>query len=410
MVGRFSATNWKKIALIGLVAAPAGFMTVAITFAGVARPSQAQKIATWVPWDARVAGHAAYSSLQRATSKKDFGKAEQHARKAILRDPTNIAAIRSLGTLRLVSKDDKSASRLFRYSERLSSRDLPTRLWLIEDEVQRKNVSGALRHFDIALRTSKSAPSILLPVLVSASNDKALLPSIKRLAAARPQWRHQFLEQLIGTGKSPEAMVAISDGLLNPRVASDRLLINALLTKLISLGRLDLAFRVFERMDGAGRNGSLVRDGAMQATNDFPPFDWSLAADEDLSAEKHVRDNSETNLALFLTAANGRSGDVARQLLRLPAGRFQLSFTSGGPRTKDGGLPEAVLSCAAKSSTMLVSQPLAPSEGNGRNVSRDFAVPGGDCQYQWLAIRFNSSNSEAGSPFWIDDVRVAPAQ
>ena len=43
----------------------------------------------------------------------------------------------------------------------MSRRDLPTQLWLIEENVNRNNVPGALRHYDVALRTSLSSHELL---------------------------------------------------------------------------------------------------------------------------------------------------------------------------------------------------------------------------------------------------------
>src|SRR3546814_1290750 len=67
--------------------------------------------------------------------------------------------------------DQAKGERLLAYSQKLSRRDLRTQLMAIELAVAQGDISGALRHYDIALRTKKNAPELLFPVLTSALPD-----------------------------------------------------------------------------------------------------------------------------------------------------------------------------------------------------------------------------------------------
>ena len=90
--------------------------------------------------------------------------------RALDRDLTQVPAIEMRALDLAVSGKESEARQLFHWSDRLSRRSLPTRLWLIQDAVDHGNVAGALRDFDIALRTTTDAQPILFPVLAKASS------------------------------------------------------------------------------------------------------------------------------------------------------------------------------------------------------------------------------------------------
>src|SRR3546814_3599342 len=63
----------------------------------------------------------------------------------------------------------------------------------IELAVAQGDISGALRHYDIALRTKKNAPELLFPVLTSALPDPAIRTELVKTLGGQPKWAAGFI-------------------------------------------------------------------------------------------------------------------------------------------------------------------------------------------------------------------------
>ena len=151
-----------------------------------------------MPFDARAKVKSAEMLLARTrASPPAVARARTLALAALRRDPTMAPAWRLLALAASMQGREREAARLFHFAERLSRRDLPTQLWLIEESVSRNDIPGALRHYDIALRTSLASPELLFPVLTRASGDNNVVGPLGTLLASDPPWRETFLWQLV---------------------------------------------------------------------------------------------------------------------------------------------------------------------------------------------------------------------
>jgi len=170
---------WGRIAIAAVAAIGLSWLTVAVSAANAlrqVRPDLAHRI---MPFDARAnAGLAEQASVRMAQDRAARATAAGLAREALSRDVTVVAAWRTLG-LELETEGRRGdAERLIRFAERLSRRDLPTQLWLIEANVARNDIEGALAHYNIALRTSQAAADVLFPILVQAILSTAFAEGI----------------------------------------------------------------------------------------------------------------------------------------------------------------------------------------------------------------------------------------
>ncbi|RYE90281.1 MAG: hypothetical protein EOO78_31840 [Oxalobacteraceae bacterium] len=150
------------------------------SFAGAARAKYPELALRIAPHDARVLADASALVLTRIEDPNARAVAKAQSLNAIRRDPTSVAALRTLGMIADAEGDSKAALRLINRAEALSRRDVATQLWLIEHYSQADNVAETLRHYDIALATSRQSRDLLIPVLVSASADPALAPGLPK--------------------------------------------------------------------------------------------------------------------------------------------------------------------------------------------------------------------------------------
>ncbi|HEY0622365.1 hypothetical protein [Sphingomonas sp.] len=379
----------------GLVGAALAFMATQSIQAGRSAPALAA--ALW-PLNADAFAHRAAYQLQGKITAENLAKAQNDALWALRLEPGNVVAARAMATVALNNGDEARARRWLVNSERKSRRDLPTQLILIEFAVQHGDVKGALVHYDRALRSNRQSAAILLPVLIPALDDPAIRAEVIRLLAAKPDWRANFLLQLIGTSRSADTIYDIvRTAGLRPSDPLELERLQGAIQRLVALGSYDQARKLVPTHDAR-----LIRNPGFEATNDYPPFDWQIVADGDLAGVIEPGETASRGNVLHVEAANDRKGAVARQFLTLGAGHYQLKFVSGGNGRADGN-PEIVLSCDGTKREILRAV-VAAGEAARRNALR-FEVPS-DCRAQWLAIEGRSSLAEGGGRPWLDEFEL----
>ena len=330
------------------------------------------------PWQSKALGQVAFQRLQEG-GRANIASAEALARRAVILDPTAVAAVRTLGYAAGIRGEMARAERMIDQSQALSRRDAGTQMWLIEREVSKNNVEGALRHYDIALKTAPSVRGALLPIMVAATSDPALLVPMAKLIAERPVWRADFVRLLLTD--APDAMnaAAISDMLDRRGAPLEQVEKVTLSNRLIGEKKYAAAARLMHR----GRQSSLVFDERFQGKDDGNPFGWRFRNEPDLGADINPEAGGSS---LRVYANNGRGGDVAQQLLLLPSGRYTLTTVLDGARPSRGGAPYWTLTCANGPEIASISLPI-PTSGDGYRTP--LAVPA-DCAAQWMVLHLRS--------------------
>jgi O-antigen ligase/tetratricopeptide (TPR) repeat protein len=387
-----------------------GWVALGVTAArtiGTERPSA---VLGWWPFDADARATAANLRLNSANARPDpaaLAEAESLARAALQREPGNVHAYRALGLAASVRGQGPRAERLMRFAESLSRRDLPTELWLIEANVQRNDIEGALRHYDRALRTSLLAGEVLYPVLIQAAGNRDVMLPIARMVGARPLWWTDFARRLVTESRSPAAIASVIAALrLDPHVEAERDLLVAAFNKLIEGRAYAAAFTIYRQAVrlGDGSPALFLRNGDFQGENPIPPFDWALTDQTDLGARMDSPAGGGDDRALIVTAGNGTSGEAARQFIMLPAGAYRLTARVGNVTGEERDRPQLVLLCAPGTRALFdLRWPLSPAQG--QPISQDFTVPA-DCPALWLSIRANGPLNTTPPESWIDAIAI----
>lgn len=380
------------------------WISLANTVGGIYRRNNATRLLTMSPIDARLKSESARAMIEQTRSRAGALRAEGLAEAALLRDPTNVEAIWALAFVRGVQNRVNEARALIRYSDQLSRRDLSTRLWLIEERVQANDVNGALRNFDIALRTSSQAPIVLMPVLVSAAQDGNIARSLLALLRTNPAWKRDFFERLVHGSRSHSRVVYLMQGQLDAGNVGDRFLIRAAFSRFLRENDPAQAFALYDVLAGVSPalRAAPLRDGGFDRNGDLAPLDWMLTADENLAGMRQGRPDQANNAALYVYSQGGRAGDVGRQLLRLGPGRYQFRARTGNLPRGDEGQPSVRLECV---SGARLFGGLFREIGAGQA----FTVPAGNCPFQWLVIAGDGVEGDQPLP-WIDDIAIARVQ
>jgi hypothetical protein len=349
-------------------------------------PELAARIA---PWDARVAADAAAARRADPRNREIRGL----VRKALARDLTLTPAIELRAADLATSGHEAEAGQLFRLSDRLSRRSLPTRLWLIQDAVDHGDVEGALRNFDIALRTSSDAPPILYPVLAKAAADPGLTVPLARTLDRSSDWRLMFLEWVVANDASvgPVANVVahMHDRAFVIGNGVDQQMIERLVTQRAFQPAI-LLRRRFGKASGAG-----VADAHFSDASARYPFGWSLIGGGSLGAE---RASGAGGPMLSYHAVPARSGQVAAQLLNLAPGRYVLASRTAAEAI--GNAPYWSITCGEAGGAQIARLD-QPAMAGGTSATA-FAVPGG-CIAQWLTLSIpaGSDGQVSGAIAWV---------
>ena len=380
--------------LSGLILSVIGATMV---LAAVLQGSNAEAARTLAPYDAgALAGSA---SVLLETGQRDA--AAQRARQALMREPINVEALRTLGLAASFAMQEEAARDHLMLVQQLSRRDLAAQLWWIEHQVARGDIAGALTFYDQALKTSRRAGDMILPTLARASAEPLVARQLAPFLESRPAWFRLFFIQATDMAPDNTEVAALGTRLLDPGNLEDRDLIDRIIRRFGRDGQYDRAWEVFVWAN-EGRPQDNIINGSFEEPSGGSLFDWELTRTDVLTAEIAGRGDSD---ALWLIAEVGR-GVVARQMLRLQPGRYELTAVVGEVPDAAIDRPTLAISCADDASVVLAPITFPGSAGAPARLAGQFDV-GTSCRYQRLELTASASTQDE-TQAWIDDLVIRP--
>lgn len=384
--------------LLALTATAFGYVSVASTTGYIYRSSASESAYRLAPWDGRITAALASRLSGIDGEAVDLPRTRQLARKALRQDPTAIGAVTALGLVDEQSRRRVAAARLFEYSNALSRRDLPTQLWKIETAVSRGDIAGALRHYDIALRTSRHAPDLLFPVLVSAVADPAIRVALVRTFRGQPAWGPLFVEYAASNGSDPHVTSLLFQDLQRGGIRIAPVAQTVLIDTLASRGAFDDAW-LYYRAVRPNSDRRRSRDPRFGADLSIPTvFDWRIADDNAINAS--IQRGDDGGLVDF-SAPPGVGGKVVQQLQLLPVGRYRLSGQAANLAALGSDSPYWVVTCQDGRELGRIDVP-----GTG-GFSGAVDVPAG-CTAQTLTLVLRPSDASGGTTGQIERLEIVP--
>ena len=399
-------TRAKRIAARGAILAIAVALAAKVALDGLATRLIASKpvlAAQLSPGNGEVA-IAAAARLAGSHSGTRNPRVRRLVAVALARGVADPAAIEFRALEAGTDRDIRREAALFHLSDAISRRSLATRLWLIQDAVQRGDAGSALADFDIALRTSTDAPAVLFPILAGATGDPTLSAPLARLFDKPSDWRaaffHYALTEVQVDGGLVHVMPLMRDkAWLVASGAADELVGN-----LVADERFADARRIYDLFSRDREPGQLVRDGAFADPHAAFPFGWQFTQKGEIGAERSLVRGRPT---LTYQALSGGDGVVASQLLMLSPGRYRLSVRAASTATDRDAPPYWTTTCAGREGRQVALLD-APVDAN-RATATDFVVPA-DCPAQWLVLALRGSDKSGGQSGALAAVSVTPAR
>jgi hypothetical protein len=293
------------------------------------------------------------------------------AQRSLRASALNPSALRTLAAARQGSLTD--GARLVELALQLSRRDLGAQLLQIEIDVARNDIPATLRHYDQVLRVAPSVGPTLYPILLSASDDRAILPFVRQLVSADPPW----LGRLAGwTLENPDYLVKLTR--LVPWIPPSSEAMSQdfgppMIDALVRQNRFDAAFVDYLAYRRA------MPFAPPDHRRPLRPFDWT-SMDNFETGSDAVADRPD---AFDIFAESGASGEVLSRLGRLAPGTYRLAFALTSVEGSGGAVQIAVSCAGGDNQTALLSNasPISP-----HGVAVDFNVPATGCPYQWVRL------------------------
>mgnify|MGYP002780282132 CR=1 FL=1 len=398
-----SSGELARLAVIAVTGIALAWLLVAHNLATRLRDTAPGSAVGLAPWHG--GARDALANAQLAATAKDrrpaaVAEAAATARAALARNPLSVSSWRVLGYAADVRGDQATARRLIKTAERMSRRDSLTQLWLIEDAVRRDDIPGAMAHYDAALRTSRLSRDLLLPILVSATDDPIIRLNIAHKLAGNPPWREEFIIRFAAEAPSGPIAADLLQRLKRTGPVPLRPELALLVRRLAERGDIQSAFSIYRTLTDGRESTALVRNGGFDRENVLPPIDWAFIDTGGVTASQALD-------RLEISAASDAGGRAASQLLALAPGRYRLRALIGYEPGDEPASIELGLSCTSSAGRRLAfaaNRATAPA----RSVELSFAVPSG-CPSQRLEIGVTSETQPGGSAAWVDRIVVGPA-
>ena len=394
-----SGRNWALRGGLAIVAAGLGYVSTTQTLAFVIGKTNIERAYALSPNDGRLAGRLAEKMATADNSADARAATALIARQALDAEPLAISALTALALTNLYEGNLAKARSIFVHSDALSRRELGPRVWLIEDAVTRKDVAGALRHYDIALRTSRNARDVLFPILVQAVADPAIAASLAATLRQRPAWGSDFLTFFGGLGPDPLVTAGFFRRLAGAGVAIPEVAQVTVVNALAKVGSYRESW-AFYRTLRPGVDPRRLRDPDFTAELQTPSvFDWMpMMQDAGVTA-------TISGGAFDFSAPAMVGGVVLQQVEQLPPGKYRLQGLSIGIEQPQQTAPYWRLSCIDGRELGRVLLP--SSNTHGGRFAGTLAVPA-DCSVQTLQLVVRSSTAISGAGGQIEQVTLSP--
>lgn len=366
------------------------YMAFALAVSGVARHRSPQNALAFVPKEGIALATQADLALVNGVKASPLVM-QRDARAALRNMPLNSKAVRLLAISMGLQGKDPLADRLLDQAANLTRRDLLTQVLLIEAAIRRDDLHDALKHFDIALRSSANAPQILFPRLSNGIANPEGRAALKPYIRAKSSWPLEFLYYAKDNRDdlAPLVDLVIETGGVADAVkqrAFDAALLEALFQK---QNYADLK-RLFGRIPGAKLE--LLTSAALNTADvsrRFGPAAWQPLDDAESGASPSGGKGAPAALSIY--ANSGTTGPVAQKLLFLTPGRYRFAFRVASIDRGEGGSIGWQMHCLEPAA----SQPFWRMESLYRSTT-SFVDVDATCRVQRLQIWASGGSGQTG--------------
>lgn len=340
--------------------------------------------------------------LMATAPDQNLERATQLARKSIAAEGPSARAIRILALT-----TPERAPALITIAQRLSRRELGAQLWSIEDRVDANDIAGALRHYDLALRTNNGIRQTLFarlrPALANSEIRSGMVPYLRRDAP----WMLDFIYSGVMETASTRsiAQLAIEAGGLPP-AKPYRALEPEILTRLVGrTGDVPLAAQFLRVIKGvpANQDTNLAFSTSDVAAR-YGAFGW-VGSNASGAGSEFVADGKRITLRAF--SLPDESGVVASRIVLLRPGQYRFSSEQTIQTSGSGSAARWSMSCRHQAVDRVVWTSSALRQGTTQTRAL-IDVPS-DCPLQIVRLNLAGPQNDGQLDVTVKAINLVPA-
>ena len=319
----------------------------------------------------------------------DVSAIRTEAAAALTKEPLNARALRILGQLANVSKDNADALKFMNAAAQLSLHESIAVYWLMLKSTEAGDYRTAISYADVLLRTAPGTATQVVPVLAHFAADKAASDTVKAVVNSNPPWRRQFfalLPQSVTDARTPLDLLLSLRTTPTPPTSEE---INDYLRALITHKFYDLAYYTWlqflppEQLSSAG----LLFNGNFEVAPSGMPFDWVITQGSGVTIDIVPRPDKNNERALLVDFLYGRVDyHSVSQLVVLAPGTYQFNGQYSGTIVGPRGLKWRIV-CANESNTRIGESPMITgTTPTWKQTDFTFTVPDAGCRAQYVRL------------------------
>jgi len=344
---------------------------------------------------------------------EDIEQARRMAEQALLSDPLNARALRILGQIAELSRDEPRSWQLMQASVRRSLNETLAVAWLTSKSAERRDYAAAMRYADVLLRTRPQVSNEVIPLLARLAENGEAVTGLKEMLSQNPPWRAQFFDALpnsITDARTPlDLLMAVKHSPVPPATAELRSYLNFLIgRKFYALAYYTwLHFLPPDQISAAG----FVFNGGFETVPSGLPFDWSITPGAGATVEVDTVPDEGGNHALFARFEDSRVefGAVVQLIVLAPA-TYRLEAVYKGTLLGQRGLKWRVTCVGGATRSIGESGMIMGMSSAWKPIEFSFAVPSSDCPAQYVRLDLDArmaSEKFVSGEVWFDNLQIS---
>lgn len=323
---------------------------------------------------------------------------------ALRSEPLSARALRQLGVYYSTTGDVAKGRKFVQMSAKLSRRDTPGQLWLVDDYLRDGQSRAGLQAIDVVIRTQPDTREAAYTALGAALADPEFREIFIPYVRNKPSWLKSFIQHNANMQR-PELlsrtlmqMMPLPPTIFDDRIASE------LLGALVTRSPIEEA-RLFYLKLPAANTKSLTSISFDDPADSFryPPVGWEMVNNGDVQGFSNVEGG---NVSVEAMALPGRRGSAARKLLFLRPGTYRWTGDADLGGMNGGGSVTVNLLCNMGPGQW---RPSSRSEIQaGRN--QFLFLVNSACSAQMLTIDIAGADTQLDASMRIKDMRLVPAK
>jgi len=352
---------------------------------------------------------AAASYAAKTIADKDPPRAASLARLALRHAPLDVQALSTLALAIEKRGDEQAATAMMNAAAGAGWWDDATQIWLFDRARDVGRYDIALERADALLRRERLEDA-LFPLLLGMAGDADAAAALVTRLEERPSWRSDFLQwadeqdstdqqqldrlwQMLSRSSAPpsarEATVHVAGLIKNHRYAQAK----QLWLRAIGASGTQALF-----------DGDFIRAYKPLQEGYASPFEWSFNDDPGAATAIDQPPLPYSRVAMNVTVDPGFSGTIARQLVVLPPGSYELGYAMLAVDNADPGAASWSVRCVNSEHRLDATTLSQPAGGRWGRAAVRVEVPG-DCPAQWVELR-GTGNALSSSELWYDRLRI----